>query len=184
MRRRIGFPSAESVEDAWQRRATEAAIKAVRDLAKPGGAVPPGTPIGRLSDTELGWIIAAALFGWMSTRAEQATSEGLDSELTIRAIGYDPDPWDAGTVATILPQLAETPGIDWSKALSSWSRESMIEFLVRGLELIRKAIIARDLGGGTVTRKSSTAQIARQANAAAGGPLLAPGEPDDPIELL
>jgi hypothetical protein len=146
-----------------------------------GGAIPPGAPVGRLSDTEIGWIVAAVLFGWIRTRAEQATSEGLDTELAIRATGYDPDPWDAGAIAAILPDLGEMSDIDWSKPVGAWPRETMIRFLTTVLSLIRKAVIARDLGGGTITRKTGAAQIARQANAAAGGPLMTPDELDDPI---
>ena len=50
-----------SFEDVWQRRATEAAIAAARGVVKPDGPVPPLTPVGRLSDTEWGWIAAAIL---------------------------------------------------------------------------------------------------------------------------
>jgi hypothetical protein len=101
-------PVAESaVEDAWQRRATEAAIAAARGVVNVDGPIPPLTPIGRLGDIEWGWIVAAILFGWIRTRAEQATSEQLDTEQTIRLTGLDPDPWDAGAVATILSELAE-----------------------------------------------------------------------------
>jgi hypothetical protein len=181
-RRTFGMPTATAIEDEWQRQATAAAITAVRDVTKPGGAVPPGTPVGFLSDVELGWIISAALFGWIKTRAAQATSEGLDTELAIRATGYDPDPWDVGVIEAILSDLAEAPKIDWSKPLAEWPREMMVEFLTTALGLIHKAMIARDLGGGTVTRKSSASMIARQANAAAGGPLMTPDEFDDPIE--
>jgi hypothetical protein len=66
------------LEDAWQARATAEAIKAVRGLIGPGHAIPAGTPIGRLSDTEFGWCVAAIIFAWTSTRAEQAATEGLD----------------------------------------------------------------------------------------------------------
>src|SRR5262249_51484917 len=155
--RKFGFPTKESVEDEWQRRATKAAIQAVRDLVKPGGAVPPGAPIGRLTDVELGWLVAAVMFAWIASRAEQATAEGLDTELAIRATGYDPDPCDAGAVQAILPELAETPGIDWSNSLATWPREMMIGFLLTALGLVRKALIARDLGGGTITRNSGAA---------------------------
>jgi hypothetical protein len=44
-------------------------------------------------------------------------------------------------------------------------------------------MIARDLSDEGVTRKSSTSMIARQANAAASGPLMAPDEFDDEIAL-
>ena len=47
------------------------------------------------------------------------------------------------------------------------------------MPLIRKAVIARDLSDKGITRPSSAATIARQANAATGGPLMAPGELND-----
>ena len=51
------------------------------------------------------------------------------------------------------------------------------------MPLIRKAMIARDLGDKGVTRQSSASTIARQANAAAGGPLMTPDEFNDEIGL-
>lgn len=134
-----------AIEDAWLRKATTAAIAAARKVVS-GGALPSGTPVGRLSDTEWGWITAAILFGWIETRAEQVTSEGVDAELTVRATGYDPDPWDTGAVATILPDLVEAVKIDWAKPLNDWSRETMVEFLLAAFKLMRKAMIARDAG--------------------------------------
>ena len=94
-------------EDAWQRRATAAAIGAARQVIRSTAPSRRGTPIGRLGEVEWGWIVAAILFGWIATRAEQAASEQLDTELTIRTTGLDPDPWDAGAVVAILPELAE-----------------------------------------------------------------------------
>ena len=95
----------------------------------------------------------------------------------------DPQPWDAGCVAAILPELADTCAIDWSQPLTAWPRDTMIEFLLAAMKLIRKATIARDLSDKGVTRQSSASTIARQANAASGGPLIAPGDPDDEIVL-
>jgi len=142
-------------ENERQDRATEAAIAAARRIVLGDAAVVPMmTPIGRLSDIEWGWIVTAVIFGWVAARAEQATAEGLDTERTIRLTGYDPEPWDAGAVAAILPQLAETPNIDWSKPLEAWSRETVTAFLTRALVLIRKATIARDSNGATITRKT------------------------------
>ena len=40
-------------------------------------------------------------------RAQQAAAESLDSERTIRMIALDPQPWDAGAVAAILPELGK-----------------------------------------------------------------------------
>jgi hypothetical protein len=169
-----------SLEDAWQRRATEAAIAAARGVVKPDGPVPPLTPVGRLSDMEWGWIAAAILFGWISTRAQQAAAENLDVEQTIRTTALSPDPWNAGAVVAILPELAEAcPDLDWSLPLADWSKEAMAEFLLAALRLIQPALAARDLSEQGITRKTANSTIARQVNAAAGGPLLAPDEWDD-----
>src|SRR6516162_6798690 len=141
----------------------------MRGVVQMGGPIPPGTPIGRLSDTELGWILSAALFAWISKRAEQAAAENLDTERTIRMTALDPQPWDAGAVAAILGELVDAcAGLDWSKPLAQWPREAMI---------------ARDLSDKGVTRQSSASTIARQANAAAGGPLMTPDEFNDEIGL-
>ena len=114
-------------------------------LSRLDGPIPPGTPIGRLSDTEWGWIVAGVLFGWISKRAEQAAAEQLDTERTIRMTALDPQPWDAGAVAAILPDLADAcSGLDWSKPLTAWPKDDIIEFLLKAMPLIRKAMIARD----------------------------------------
>jgi hypothetical protein len=169
-------------EDEWQERATAAAIAAARKVALgEGAAVNKNAPVGRLSDIEWGWIVAAVLFAWISTRAEQAATEEIDTEQAIRMTGLDRNPWDAGAIAAVLPALADV-SVDWSKPLADWPKETMVEFLLEALRLIRKGMIARDLGGG-ITRKSNAAVIARQANAAAGGPLMTPDELNDPISL-
>jgi hypothetical protein len=181
-KRTIGVIAKSAIEDAWQRRATEAAIAAARGVVKHDGPIPHLTPIGRLSDAEWGWIVAAILFGWISTRSQQATAENLDVERTIQATALDPDPWDAGTVLAILPDLASAcPDIDWSLPLASWSKEKMTEFLLTAMRLIRPALIARDLSAQGITRKANASTVARQANAGAGGPLMTPDEWDDPI---
>ena len=185
IRKPIGQVSLSAIEDQWQRDATAATIAAARGVVQMDGPIPPGTPIGRLSDTEWGWILAAMLFAWISKRAEQATAEGLNTERTIRMTGLDPQPWDAGAVTAILPELADAcVDLDWSKPLVSWSRENITEFLLKAMPLIRKAMIARDFSDKGVTRKSSADAIARQANAAAGGPLMTPDEFNDPVDLL
>jgi len=169
-----------AMEDVWLRKATAAAIAAARKVVE-GGAVNPAAPVGRLSDTEWGWIFSSCLFAWIVVRSEQAVAEQIDSELTIRAVGYDPNPWDVGAIAAILPDLSETSGIDWTKPLANWSREEMLVLLTAAFALIRKGMIARDLSGATITRKSSAAQLARQTNAASGGPLMTSDELNDPI---
>src|SRR5215831_20643147 len=173
--RAIGVVSLSALQDQWQRDASAAAIAGARGVIRTDGPVPPGTPIGRLGDTEWGWIVAAILFGWISVRAQQATSEQLDTERTIRLTALDPTPWDAGAVAAILPELVDAcAGLDWGKPLAQWSREHIIEFLLKAMPLIRKAQIARDLSAKSATRRSRADVIARQTNAAAGGPLMDP----------
>jgi hypothetical protein len=176
--------SLSALEDQWQRDATAAAIAGARGVVQMDGPIPPGTPIGRLSETEWGWILAAMLFAWIGKRAEQATAEQLDVEQAIRLTALDPQPWDAGAVVAILPNLADAcSGLDWSKPLTAWPKDDIVEFLLKAMPLIRKAMIARDLSAKGVTRKSSAAAIARQANAAAGGPLMTPDEFNDEIGI-
>jgi hypothetical protein len=142
-------PSPSALEDAWQRRATAVGIEKARAVVT--GAVPPMTPVGRLSDVEWGWIVAAVLFGWISTRAEQATNNGVGCENYIRTVPVEPDPWLAGAVGSTLPELAR-PEIDWTKPLTEFSRDEMIAFLVYAYVLISKAITCRDRGENLVTR--------------------------------
>ncbi len=144
--------SPSAIEDVWQRRATAVAIEKARALVS-GGALKPKTPVERLSDVEWGWIVANILFGWIHTRAEQATNTGVGSDRYIRDTGLDPDPWDVGAIASILPELAR-PEVDWTKSLAEFSREEMIEFLGDAFNLIRKAMRARDEGEKRVTRKA------------------------------
>jgi len=182
--RSVGEVSPSAIEDIWQRDATSAAIAGARGVVQMGGPIPPGTPTGRLSDTEWRWILAAMLFAWISKRAEQAAAEQLDTEQLIRLTALDPEPWDAGAVVQILPELANAcSDLDWSKPLTQWSREAITEFLLKAMPLIRKAMIARDLSDKGVSRKSSASTIARQANAAAGGPLMTPNEFNDEIGI-
>jgi hypothetical protein len=182
--RAVAQVSLAALEDEWQRRATGAAIEAARGVVKTDGPIPPGTPIGRLGNVEWGWIVSAILFGWICTRAEQATAENLDTEETTRMTGLDPEPWDAGAITAILPELADAcAAINWSAPLSAWSRETIVDFLVTAMRLIQKATIARDLSDKGITRKSSVSVITRQANAGAGGPLMTPDEFNDEISF-
>ena len=181
--RSIGEVSLSAIEDQWQRDATAAAIASAKGVVQVGGPIPPLTPIGRLSDTEWGWILAAMLFAWIGKRAEQATSEQLDTERTIRMTALDPTPWDAGAVMAVLPELADACSgkVYWSKPISAWPREIVTEFLLIAMRLIRKAQIARDMSDKGVTRNAGASQIARQVNAAAGNPLMDPTEFNDEV---
>lgn len=179
--RRIGVPTAEAIDDVWQRRATAAAIAAVRQVID-GDAIPKATPMGRLTDIELSWLIAAALFAWIRTRAEQATAEGWDTEQTLRMTALSPQPWDAGAVAHILPQLADLDDLNWSQPVSAWSKDTITRFILAAMNLTSAAMLARDVGGGGIaTNRKPLEQIQRVASAEAGGPLMTPDELNDSI---
>jgi hypothetical protein len=147
----IRLPAASAIEDCWQRQAMTVAIERAR-AAISGGAVPPNTPVGRLSDVELGWIAAGIIFGWVSTRATQAAANGFGAEELIHSTGLDPDPWVTGAIAAALPELAEAK-VDWNASLADLSRDEMVAFLGDAFTLINKSIKARDLGEKLITRK-------------------------------
>jgi len=151
MKRKLRVPSLSAIVECWQREATRVAIDKARAVVS-GGAVPPNTAIGRLSDTEWGWIVAAVLFAWINIRARQAVGNGIGINKHIRDTGLEPDPWNIGAIEAILPELAR-PEIDWSKSLAEFTREEMIELLGDAYNLIGKAMLARDTGEKLVTRR-------------------------------
>jgi hypothetical protein len=182
-KRKFGEPMSESLDDIWQRRGMSSAVCAVRKVIT-GGTIPPGTPIGRLNDIELGWLVAAGLFAWLGTRAEQATAEGTDTELALRLTGLDPEPWDAGAVAYALPDIGNINDVDWNLPVASWPKHMIVKFLLGAMPLVRKAMIARDVGGVVGTRRKSLEEMQRVASAETGGSLVTPDELNDAIPTL
>jgi hypothetical protein len=145
-------------EDAWQDKATAAAITAVRKIALNSSGLPPMTPVGRLTDLQWGWLVTAAIFGWIQTRCEQAIEEGLDQEQAVRLTGLTPSPCDVAVVTAILPTLAGQPGIDWTLPLEAWSKDLMTNFLLQARRLIAAAETARDQGAGKILKPSALAE--------------------------
>lgn len=179
-RRAVGIPTAEAIDDIWQRQATTAAIVAIRSFIR-GGAVRPTTLVSQLTDVELGWLFATSLFAWISARAEQATAQGWDVETTLRTTALDLQPWDYGAIVQVLPELGASPGIDWSKPLGAWPKSAIVHFLLQAMKLIDQAMIARDVGGNITTKQKSLDEMQRIASAEVGGSLLAPNEVNDEI---
>jgi hypothetical protein len=140
-------------EDEWLRKATEAAISSARRVALNNPGVV-NTPAGRLNDNQWGWIVTAAICGWIDVRVQQAIEEGLDQEETVRRSGTDPDASDVAVVHSILPGLADRAEIDWSVPLQAWSKETMTRFLLMAWRAMEKAEIARDHGPGKIVRKT------------------------------
>ena len=169
--------------DAWTRQAFDACAAAAKDLIGNEGPIPPGVPVGRLTKSEWGWFVSTVLWAWISTRAEQAATEGWNPERAIGSAGLDPDPRMAGAVAAILPKLAEAcPELDWSKPVGDWPKEDMVEFLGVAFELINEALRARDAIEDRVLGKVANPDvIARKINAAAGNSLMTKDELKDSV---
>ena len=140
-------------EDAWQAKATAAAVAGARKIvALNGGSFPATTLLGKLSDQQWGWIVTAAIFGWIETRCQQAVEEGLNQEAAVRLTGLNPSPCDVAAVTSILPMLADKASINWELPLKAWSKNEMTNFLLMAMRLIDAAEVARD--SGQILRKS------------------------------
>jgi hypothetical protein len=137
-------------EDEWQAAATAAAIVAARKIVLANKPLAT-KPVGRLSDSEWGWIVTAAIFGWIQTRCEQAIAEGLEQEQHVIDLRAPPSPGDIAVVSSILQTLADVP-IDWSLSLNAWSKDAMVTFLLQAWQLLDRAEIARDRGNGKIIR--------------------------------
>jgi hypothetical protein len=155
--------------DKWMKQATAASIAAAREMVGVDGPIRIHEPVGRLGDSEWGWICSSSLWAWLAIRAEQAASEGWDEETTIRITGLEPDPWDIGAVMGVLPKLAEAcPELDWSQPVGAWSKDAIAEFLLAAFGLIQRAFAARDLVEGRTAGKTNADVVAREMNAAVG----------------
>jgi hypothetical protein len=134
-------------EDEWQRLATASAIAQARRIAG-SDAIPPRAAVGSLSDIEWGWIVTAAIAGWTFTRAQQATELGMSCEDAIRTMTHtSPAPWQAGAVASCLPALASTDGLDWSKPMAQFSKDEMTALLWHSHQLVSSALACQREGG-------------------------------------
>jgi hypothetical protein len=140
-------------EDEWLRRASASAITEARKVALEEGSIRL-TPVERLNTAQWQWIVEAAIFGWVSTRCQQAIDEGLSQEQAVRITGMQPSPCDVAAVRSVLPALGNTTAIDWSKPLSAWSKETMTDFLLQAWQLIKQAEAARDRNVEEIERES------------------------------
>lgn len=136
-------------EDEWLRRATAVAIAEARKVALEGTALRL-TPVERLNDAQWGWVINAAIFGWVTTRCQQAIEEGMDQEEAVRLTGLPPSPCDVAVVRSVLPALAEQARVDWAQSLGACSKDTMTNFLLLAWQLINQAETARDRGAGEI----------------------------------
>ena len=89
------------------------------------------------------------------------------------------------SVKAILPELAKSSvGFDWSKPASQWTKDELAEFLLRGFNLIERAMRARDATEDQIAGKPIHADIvARQVNRAGGNPAMTINELKDNVEF-
>lgn len=159
-------------EDDWLERATASAIAAARQVTS--SDINQRASVGSLSDIEWGWIVTAVIFGWIKVRAEQAVAEGISPELTIRSLPTrDPEPWEAGALHSILPQLGGLEGVAWEKPVGEWSKDQITSFAWQIYKLSDQALARRDegaLASGIVQFDPERAE--RLNSEANGGPLM------------
>jgi hypothetical protein len=137
-------------EDAWQAEATGDAVAGARSIAQSQTGLA-NTPVGKLSDSQWGWIINTALFSWIKTRYRQAIAEGLAGEAHVTQI--EPSPRNGAIVQSILSMLADQSPIDWSKPLASWSKDEMADFVGLALQLIDQARDTLERASNPILRK-------------------------------
>mgnify|MGYP006921358009 CR=1 FL=1 len=173
---------ARDVEADWQARATQSAIDAAREVIGEHG-INSRAMISSLSDIEMGWLCAAAIFAWIKTKSQQATAEGIGYDVAIRTMEHrNPAPWEAGAISTILPALGELKGVDWTKPIGEWSKDAIVSFAWQIHRLTDAALAARDEGQtDKIVQQLSQPVMEREASMASGGPLLARKELNDDI---
>lgn len=174
---------ATAIQDDWDRKATEAAIAASKAVVSEG--INTRASVGSLSDIEWGWIVAAAIFGWIKTKAQQAVAEtrGYDEVIYTAAI-RDPAPWEAGAVETILPQLGALQDVDWNKPVGAWSKAEIVSFAWQIYKLTDSALADRDEGTTDKIVRFNRDVTARETSAAHGGALTTHNELKDEIPFL
>lgn len=170
------------IEADWNVKATQSAIDAAKAVVS-GDGINARAMISSLSDIEWGWIVAAAIFGWINTKAKQAVAEGCGYDIPIRTMtSRDPAPWEAGAIETILPALGSVTGVDFDKPLSQWSKEEIVSFSWQIHRLADSALAARDEGASDkIVKRLSQPETEREISAAHGGPLLSRNEMDEDV---
>ena len=167
-------------DDQAIRGATEAAIASVRSLLSGNkSAINPRAMVGSLSDTELGYVVTSDVFAWIKAKAEAHMKNGAVAiEWAIKTMNQNPEPQEAGAVASILPALANVDGVDWSKPLSDWSKEEIGRLIWEGYHLVSIALDELSDNMPAVVRRSID-QTEREFSAAHGGPLMTQDEMED-----
>lgn len=155
--------------------ATAAAIAAVRSLFS-NSDINPRAMCGSLSDTELGYVVAAAVFAWIKSKAAHGLSEGVNGqEQAIRHMGRDIEPWETAAVEFCLPSISNVDGIDWSKPVGEWSKDEIIKFAWHCHRQVDSARAIQADNTPNVVRRSLGSEE-REYYAANGGSLMTADE--------
>lgn len=174
-------PKTGPSNDEWQLMASQAAIAAAQRVVSKEG-INSRAMIGSLGEVEWGWIVAAAIFAWINTKAKQAVTEGQSYDQPIRTMTHrEPAPWEAGAVESTLPALAAIEGLDWAAPLGEWQKEQIVTLGWHMYRLVGAAIAARDEGQGSNIVQFSKEKTEREVSAANGGPLMSREELSDDI---
>jgi hypothetical protein len=95
-----------------------------------------------------------SLFGWITTRCEQAVAEGINREDAVRMLELSPSPGDVAVIHSILTPLADHVKIDWARPLMDWSKSEMTDFLLQAWLLANNAETV--LADQAILRKKTT----------------------------
>lgn len=169
-------------DDDWDVKATQSAIEAARAVISPEG-INGRSMIASLSEIEWGWIVAAAIFAWIKTKAQQAVACGTGYEENIRFMaGRDPQPTEAGQIESILSDLSGIDGIDWSKPVAEWTKPQIIQFVWCAHRMMMQATDRHNDGmQDKIVQRISQTQSERLHSAASGGPLMSRDELNDDV---
>jgi hypothetical protein len=148
----VSRSTAAQHDNDLQEQATVAAVAAARSVIA-NSDVYMATPLKDLEERAWNWIAAAAVFGWVQARLEQAQAQNRDPDELLRVMGLNPEPGDVAVVKSILRNLASSVKIDWNEPLMVWPENQMIDFLLAAWRLLEAAKEKRDHEKNQIARK-------------------------------
>ena len=128
--------------------ALEVAARSIRDVWE-DGSIPRELALWRLSNTQLLWIAAQAIFAWQAERRRQAIEARADMDEMLKTFvepRFALTPDQEALASALLPMLREyvtTRGLHL-KPIGQWRREDVALMLVRVVEAGLRVIEARD----------------------------------------
>ena len=156
---------------------TPQSVAAAKDFVGSPGPIRSSTAIGRLGDSEWGWIASAIIWGWVATRSEQAAAEGWGLEELSGRPGLSRARGTQGRSSRSCRSSPRPVPTSTGRSLPApGRRRKLAKFLLTAFDLIQRATIARDVVEEQIAQPTSADVTARQINAAAGNPRMTPAE--------